>query len=248
MFLFSGQNRADFDDYRPNVHDSDGLRIVTRAGDVLWRPLQNPASLASSYFAEGSPRAFGLHQRDRDFDSYQDPGARYDLRPSVEVVPRGEWGPGSVRLVEIPSALEANDNVVAFWVPAEPVAAGDAREWAYTLLWGDLVPGAGEALAHVHETRGGAGGVSGVEALENARKFAIDFRGGRLASLPSDAPVEARVTVAGGHVVSTGPRAPARPRGDGGTKGATGAWSSTWRRSATPRSRCPSTSQASTSA
>lgn len=202
MFLFSGQNRADFDDYRPNVHDSDGLRIVTAGGDVLWRPLANPAALASSYFAETSPRAFGLHQRDRDFDSYGDPGARYDLRPSVEVVPQGDWGPGAIRLVEIPSAIEANDNVVAYWVPADPVAAGDAREYAYTLRWGDLAPPAGDPLAHVHETRGGAGGVSGVEALENARKFAVDFRGGRLAALPANAPVAPVVTVAGGHVVS----------------------------------------------
>ncbi len=202
MFLFSSQNRGNFDDYRPAVHDSDGLHVVRADGDPIWRPLVNPAQLASSYFAEPSPRSFGLFQRERAFEAFQDPGARYDLRPSVEVVPQGDWGEGAVRLVEIPSALEANDNVVAFWVPAEPVRAGDAREFAYTLRWGDLPPDPDGPLAVVVATRAGAGGVSGTEALENARKFAVDFRGGRLRSLPEDAAIEPVVTVSGGHVVS----------------------------------------------
>ncbi len=202
MFLFSGPNRANFDDYRPAVHDSDGLRVIRADGNPLWRPLTNPDQLASSYFAEPSPRSFGLFQRERAFEAFQDPGARYDLRPSVEVVPQGDWGQGSVRLVEIPSALEANDNMVAFWVPAEPVRAGDSREFAYTLRWGDLPPEPDGPLAVVVATRAGAGGVSGTTALENARKFAIDFRGGRLGSLPADAPLETVVNVSGGHVVS----------------------------------------------
>ena len=202
MFLFSGQNRADFDDYRPNVHDSDGLRVVQANGDVTWRPLGNPERLASSYFGGPTPRSFGLHQRDRDFDSFQDPGARYDLRPSVEVVPQGDWGPGAVRLVEIPSALEANDNIVAFWVPKAKVQAGEAREFAYTLRWGDLAPEWDGPLAIVAATRAGAGGVSGIEAIENARKFAVDFRGGPLRELAPDAPIQPVATVSGGHLVS----------------------------------------------
>jgi glucans biosynthesis protein len=91
---------------------------------------------------------------------------------------------------------------VAFWVPAEPVRAGDSREFAYTLRWGDLPPEPDGPLAVVVATRAGAGGVSGTTALENARKFAIDFRGGRLGSLPADAPLETVVNVSGGHVVS----------------------------------------------
>lgn len=202
MFLFSGQNRGAFDDYRPSVHDSDGLGVVRRDGDAVWRPLANPGQIASSYFAEASPRSFGLYQRERAFEAFQDPGARYDLRPSVEVVPRGDWGPGAVRLVEIPSALEANDNVVAFWVPAETVGPGDSREWAYTLRWGDIPPSPDGLKAVVVATRAGAGGVAGIEALEDARKFVVDFRGGRLAALPPDAAVDPVVTLSGGHVVS----------------------------------------------
>ncbi|WP_210530289.1 glucan biosynthesis protein [Rubellimicrobium arenae] len=202
MFLFSGQNRADFDDYRPNVHDSDGLRIVRADGDIIWRPLDNPGRLASSYFSESAPRSFGLYQRDRSFESYQDPGARYDLRPSIEVVPQGDWGNGFVRLVEIPTALEANDNIVAFWVPQQKVQAGEAREFSYTLRWGDLLPDFEGPLAVVTETRAGAGGVSGIEALENARKFAVHFKGGKLGALPADAELEPVVTVSSGHVVT----------------------------------------------
>ncbi|MBP1804871.1 glucan biosynthesis protein [Rubellimicrobium aerolatum] len=203
MFLFAGQNRQAFDDYRPNVHDSDGLRILRADGQTVWRPLNNPARLASSYFKLNSPRSFGLLQRERDFDSYQDPGARYDRRPSIEIVPQGDWGPGAVRLVEIPTDLEANDNIVAFWVPEQKVAPGDAREFAYTLRWGDLSPDPAGRLAVVHETRAGTGGVSGTEGIENARKFAVDFRGGRLGALGAEAKVEPVVTVSSGHVLTS---------------------------------------------
>lgn len=196
MFLFSEKNRAEFDDYRPNVHDSDGLRIVRADGDVIWRPLNNPPQLATSYFAESAPRSFGLHQRDRDFASYQDIGARYERRPSLDVLPTGDWGQGAVRLVEIPSDLEANDNIVAFWVPSAPVVAGDSRGFSYTLVWGDLTLDPLDPLAYVFETRSGAGGVSGVDAEENTRKFVIDFKGGPLGLLPEDADLAPVTTVA----------------------------------------------------
>ncbi len=202
MFLFSGQNRAGFDDYRPSVHDSDGLAVRSSDGEAIWRPLGNPARLASSYFSETSPVSYGLYQREREFENFQDPGARYDLRPSIEVVPASEWGEGAVRLVEIPSALEANDNIVAFWVPAGRIDAGDAREFAYTLRWGHMTPDASGPLAMVAATRAGAGGVSGIEAMENSRKFSIDFRGGRLAALPAGSAVTPVTSVSGGHLVS----------------------------------------------
>jgi glucans biosynthesis protein len=203
MFLFSEKNRAAFDDYRPNVHDSDGLRIVRADGDAIWRPLNNPPRLTGSYFVEQSPRAFGLHQRDRDFASYQDIGARYERRPSLDVQPLNDWGKGSVRLVEIPSDLEANDNIVAYWVPEAPAKAGDAREFSYRLNWGDLPHDDTEPLAHVHETRAGHGGVSGVEAATGTRKFVVDFKGGLLADLPEDAKVNPVVTIGNGELTGT---------------------------------------------
>ncbi len=112
------------------------------------------------------------------------------------MIPLGDWGPGAIRLVEIPSDLEANDNIVAYWVPAQPVAPGDAREFAYRLVWGDLPLDPMDPLAYVFETRSGAGGFAGVEAEPNTRKFVIDFKGGQLGLLPEDADIEPVASVA----------------------------------------------------
>ncbi|WP_319411634.1 glucan biosynthesis protein G [uncultured Cohaesibacter sp.] len=185
MFLFAERNRDKFDDYRPNVHDSDGLEIVKQNGERVWRPLSNPPQLASSYFAEQAPKSFALLQRDRDFDHFQDVSALYERRPSLRIEPMGDWGNGAVRLVEIPSDLEVNDNIVAFWVPKEGGKAGQSYEYAYRMHWGDLPACAEEGLAYVLESRSGAGGVSGVENADGSRKFVIDFKDGLLANLPA---------------------------------------------------------------
>ena len=187
MFLFAERNRADFDDYRPNVHDSDGLGITRADGELLWRPLANPPRLASSYFSETAPKSFGLYQRDREFDHYQDDAAHYEKRPSCVVEPIGDWGKGVIRLVEIPSDLEVNDNIVAFWIPEAPAKAGESREYSYRLRWGDLPFDELDDRAHVKETRAGEGGVSGVENTTGTRKFVIDFVGGLMDSLGHDA-------------------------------------------------------------
>ncbi len=187
MFLFAERNRHQFDDYRPNVHDSDGLAIETQNGTRMWRPLSNPPKLASSYFSEISPKSFGLFQRDRSFASFQDPSANYERRPSVRVEPLNDWGKGTVRLVEIPSDLEANDNIVAFWMPEGGGAAGQEMEFRYRLVWGDLSPDEKAEKAYILETRAGEGGFSGVENTDGTRKFVIDFKGGLLAKLPESA-------------------------------------------------------------
>jgi glucans biosynthesis protein len=202
MFLFSEKNRSQFDDYRPNVHDSEGLRIERRDGDVIWRPLNNPSRLTGSYFVEENPRSFGLMQRDRDFDAYQDAHAQYEKRPSLLIEPTGDWGKGAVRLVEIPTELEANDNIVAFWVPEAKVQAGEMREFAYKMRWGMMEPDWNQDLAFIYETRAGVGGVSGVENTDGSRKFVVDFGGGLLATLPDNALVEAVVNISGGEVLS----------------------------------------------
>ena len=201
MFLYSEKNRSDFDDYRPAVHDTDGLRIVRKDGDVIWRPLNNPPRLTGSYFAEEGMRSFGLMQRDREFASYQDNAAHYERRPSVVIEPLGDWGKGAVRLVEIPSEFEVNDNIVAYWVPEDKVVAGDAREFTYRMHWGSFDLDWNEDLAFVHETRAGVGGVSGVENTLGSRKFVIDFGGGQLATLPDDAKVEPIINIQGGEIL-----------------------------------------------
>ena len=201
MFLFADVNRARFLDYRPRVHDSNGLRIVRADGDVIWRALDNPARLATSYYSETQPRRFGLHQRGRDFDDYQDAGARYDLRPSVDVEPIGDWGAGKVRLFELPTDVEVHDNIGAFWIPDQPAKAGDAREFAYRLHWGRLEPDYSDDRAIVRATRSGVGGAAGVENPPDTRKFVVDFHGGMLGRLPDDdTAVEPVLSVSGGTV------------------------------------------------
>ncbi|MGJ3230525.1 MAG: glucan biosynthesis protein G [Oceanicaulis sp.] len=131
-------------DHRPAVHDSLGLAIHTGAGERLWRPLVNPRTLQMSAFVDRDPRGFGLIQRDRAFEDYQDLEARYDLRPSAWVAPQGKWGEGHVQLVEIPSDFEGNDNIVAYWRPAGGLAVGAEHRFAYRLTWpDDVAPGAG---------------------------------------------------------------------------------------------------------
>lgn len=200
MFLFAENNRAGFDDYRPQVHDSDGLLIRRASGDRLWRSLANPSELSTSYFVETSPMGFGLHQRDREFEHYQDPGAAYHVRPSLDVDFIGEWGEGAVRLVEIPTDLEINDNVVAYWTPSGTVAAGESREYAYRLRWGMLPPDPRDDLAYVVATRTGVGGPSGVPYDGDSRKFVIDFRGGTLPKGEAETDITARFTATGGKV------------------------------------------------
>ncbi len=199
MFLFADINRGDYDDYRPRVHDSNGLRIVRADGDVIWRALDNPQALSSSYFAETQPRRFGLHQRGRDFDDYQDAGARYDLRPSVDIEPVGDWGSGKIRLFELPTAVEVHDNIGAFWIPDTPIRAGDAHEFAYRMHWGRLEPDYADDRAIVWATRSGIGGPAGLENPPGTHKFVVDFKGGMLGRLPEDdAEVKPVLTINGG--------------------------------------------------
>jgi glucans biosynthesis protein len=198
MFLFAEANRAGFDDYRLQVHDSNGLLIERETGEVMWRALNNSLALGNSYFWETNPVAFGLYQRGRDFNTYQDAGAHYERRPSLRVEPAGQWGQGSIRLIEIPAKLEVDDNIGVFWIPSEPALAGQSREFGYRLLWGDLNPDTKSRLGYVAETRSGAGGVSGVEHAVTLRKFVVDFEGGELADISTETPPDVVATVSGG--------------------------------------------------
>ncbi|WP_415919485.1 glucan biosynthesis protein [Tateyamaria sp. SN6-1] len=199
MFYFAEHSQRKFDDFRRQVHDSEALKIIRSDGDVLLRPLNNPPRVSSSYFAEPDMAQFGLIQRDRTYEDYQDAGARYHDRPSVMIEPLNDWGPGTVRLVEIPADLEIDDNIVAFWVPDAAPQAGEERTFAYRMHWGDLPPDGN--LAWVQGTLAGVGGASGVP-VENAslRKFVIDFQGGQLGALPEDAPVQPVVTASAGMI------------------------------------------------
>src|SRR3984893_2965763 len=182
MYWFSETKKETGIDWRPEVHDSDGLAIWTGTGERVWRPLNNPPRVITSSFADENPRGFGLLQRDRCFDHYQD-GVYYDRRPSVWVEPKGSWGMGAVQLVEIPTDDEIQDNILAIWVPEKAAAAGSEVKLSYRLYWAADEPFPAE-LARCVATRLGKGGQPGQPRPKGVRKFMVEFEGPPLEALP----------------------------------------------------------------
>jgi len=170
MFLFDETNRGHLDDYRPEVHDSDGLQIESQTGEHIFRQLANPLKLQVSSFTTQQPKGFGLVQRSRLQSDFQDFDAQYERRPSAWVEPQGDWGAGSVVLVEIPSGRETNDNIQAFWRTGQPLTSGHPAHFAYRIIWcaePPLPKSIGKAVA----TRSGA-------SLDGKRRvFLLDFVG-----------------------------------------------------------------------
>mgnify|MGYP000386251578 CR=1 FL=1 len=197
MFLFGENDRIGFDDYRPEVHDNDGLLILRQNGQRLWRPVRNPEELALSFFQEQDPAGFGLLQRDRSFDNYQDTEAKYQRRPSVWVEPVNGWGNGHVMLAEIPAEKEIYDNIVAFWMPDHGKEAGSEHRFAYRMIWG-RDPEPGTELAQIVRTSTGHGGAAASDPDPKFRKFVVEFDGEALSGLGADAPLKPRLTVQNG--------------------------------------------------
>ncbi len=198
--FFSGENQPQPGDFRPEVHDSDGLMVETGTGEWLWRALSNPKHTLTTSFAMPSLKGFGLMQRDRSYASYEDDEARYELRPSAWVTPTNDWGPGRVELVQLNTVDETNDNIVAYWVPGKLPAAGAPLDLSYRLRWQgheqQHPPG-----AWVTQSRSGR---SFASLGAGEEQLIVDFTGPALAALPADAPVKAVVTgVANVDVVST---------------------------------------------
>jgi glucan biosynthesis protein len=140
MFMHGPMDPSDKPDYRPAVHDSEALAMVRGNGEHLWRPLKNPHKLQVSGFIDENPKGFGLIQRHRNFDYFQDLEANYQRRPSAWVEPLGDWGKGQVELVEIPSESEANDNIVAYWQPALGLKKAQPFSYSYRITWPDDAP------------------------------------------------------------------------------------------------------------
>ena len=203
MFFVGENDRRISADYRPEVHDSDGLLVHTRAGEWVWRPLRNPPKLALSAFLDKDVRGFGLLQRDRTFEHYQDLDLNYELRPSYWVEPVGTWGEGRVDLVELPTADESNDNVVASWTPNEPPEPGKPYNFGYrivsTLSQARLSPN-GRAV-NTYQTQARSLG-SREPAPPNSRRFIVDFSGGDLGYYQKEpSAVELVPTTANGQIL-----------------------------------------------
>lgn len=199
MFLHGGASPARSEDYRPRVHDSDGLSLWTGAGEFVWRPLGNPRRLRLSVYQDQGLRGFGLMQRARDFRAYQDIDARFEKRPSAWVEPVAGFGRGSVMLIEIPSEAEFNDNVVAFWTPAAPPEPGQPADFRYRIHWGAQAPHR-FAGAEVAATRAGYGGPPGKQSDSPVRKFLVDFRGGAIERATDTGALTPAVTATAGRI------------------------------------------------
>jgi glucans biosynthesis protein len=192
MFLHGENTGWAQGDFRPEVHDSDGLLIQTGAGEWVWRPLTNPKAIRTAQFPDKAPLGFGLLQRDRQFEHYDDLEAYYHMRPSTWVEPVGNWGPGSVRLVELPTPDETNDNVVAFWVPAVLPPPGEPIAFEYDLHW-MIEPGRRPPAGYVLSTR-----LAEVAGHPELKRFVVEYTGAYLKAEPDDPEIEAIVSVGPG--------------------------------------------------
>jgi periplasmic glucans biosynthesis protein len=198
MYFHGSNQRAAGDDYRPEVHDSDGLSIQSSTGEWIWRPLVNPKRLLVTSFSLENPKGFGLMQRQRAFDAYQDLSTRYETHPSVWIEPIGEWGPGRVELVQIPAPDETNDNIVAYWISDAAPAPKQPIDLHYRIHWQKDTESRPPSAWVAATLRG-----KGYSAKpDNSLGFVIDFTGPMLDALATDAPLGADVsTDANGTIV-----------------------------------------------
>jgi glucans biosynthesis protein len=176
-YFFGPNDRRNVDDARPAVHEVSGLQVLNGQGEWLWRPVHNPETLQISAFLDNNPRGFGLLQRERDYNAFQDDDQRFERRPSLWIEPIGEWGPGAVQLIEIPTDSEIHDNILAYWRPRAAMAAGSEVSLAYRQFW-CWAPPERPPLATVARTRVGRG------ANGRRRRFFVDFAGDVLGNGP----------------------------------------------------------------
>jgi glucans biosynthesis protein len=189
MYLFGEDAPNRFGDFRPEVHDSDGVSMWSSSGEWLYRPLRNPPRTVTSSFRLDAPKGFGLVQRDRTFDHYQDLEARYQDRPSAWVEPIAGFEKGSLRLLEISTKLETDDNIAMAWVPDAVPARGTPLDLSYRLHVGsaDDVKG---PTARVAATR--------IGKTEHGTRFLVDFVG---PALTQAGDVQAVVSSTGGRIL-----------------------------------------------
>lgn len=202
MFWY-GENSGTFrGDWRPQIHDSDGLALSTGAGERIWRPLADPPRIVTNSYVDQNPKSFGLIQRDRNFENYQDDSLFYDKRPSAWVEPLSPWGAGAVNLVQLPTVSEREDNIVAFWTPKDKIAAGSVVSARYRLHWASEPPPPGDVARVVHTLVGlaGDGGrdLDGRPIPPGSRKYVVDVEGKAVEELARFGGAHAVVTASRG--------------------------------------------------
>jgi periplasmic glucans biosynthesis protein len=199
MFLFGPNQPSVVANYRPALHDSNGLSIHAGNGEWIWRPLNNPKHLSVSTYMVENPKGFGLLQRGREFSQYEDLDDRYDLRPSAWVEPHGDWGKGKVELVEIPTADETNDNIVVFWTPDVLPDAKKSLDLDYRLYFTREEEKLHSSdVAYVQQTLRSTGDVKQSNLIrqpDGSVAFIIDFVGPLLKSLDEKTPLVSQVSI-----------------------------------------------------
>jgi glucans biosynthesis protein len=185
MFWFGENSERKFDDYRPEVHDSDGLLVRMDNGEVIWRPLNNASVMRHQTFSSKGVRGYGLLQRDRNFASYQDIFNLYHLVPSVWIEPRGNWGEGDIHLVELSTSYEGLDNIVAFWDPKEKPEPMKPLRFGYTMFW------TREIDRRLSENIVTATRIGAESRNKSRREICIDFKGPKLDSFTEADPPQA---------------------------------------------------------
>lgn len=199
MFWYGKNSRFLAPDWRPEIHDSDGLEIHTAGGERIWRPLNNPPRTMVNSFGAASVAGFGLMQREREFDEYQDDGVFYEKRASVWVEPQGDWGEGTVTLVEFRTDDEIHDNIAAFWQPAGASRDARSHEIGYRLHWKEDNPVPPRA-ARFTATRLGAGGVPGQPRPPGVVKLVCDLEDRGLEGLGRGDGVDLRASASAGRI------------------------------------------------
>ncbi|WP_245423857.1 glucan biosynthesis protein [Methylovirgula sp. 4M-Z18] len=190
-YLFGSLDRHHSEDIRPNVYDVSGLQIEKGNGEWIWRPVSNRETLQISVFADQNPKGFGLLQRDRNFERFQDDDQHWERRPSLWIEPIGDWGEGSVILIEIPSDFEVNQNIIAYWRPKQVLAANSETQFAYRQFW-CWHPPAQPPLAHVTGARSGKAG--------KRRRFMVDFAGDILGDPAQSGDIKANLWAGAGTI------------------------------------------------
>ncbi|MFA7496935.1 MAG: glucan biosynthesis protein [Acidithiobacillus sp.] len=179
-------------DWHPQQHDSSDLIMANGDGEWLTRPLNNPLYTEVSRFQLHNPKGFGLFQQDRHFSNYEGIVTQYQKRPSVWIQPENHWGHGQVELVELPTNNRNLDNIVTFWVPAQPPKPGSKLSVRYELRFfrsaKSLPPGGHPVATYLGH----------LAHSDGTRQIVVDFAGGGLGNLPPNTPVRAQFTLSSG--------------------------------------------------
>lgn len=174
-YLFGPLDRNRVDDLRAAAFSVEGLAIHNGYGEPIWRPVHNPEALQVSAFVDRGPKGFGLMQRARAYDDFEDDRRHWEQRPSLWLEPLDDWNEGAVTLLEIPSDSELNENVFAYWRPKAKLAKGVEMRFQcrqhWSKGWPDPLP---PEIARVRDSRCGHGSTG------SRRLFAVDFEGDTL--------------------------------------------------------------------